>query len=108
QRVAVVTEKPRLAAVEGGLKLLEHLRPEVILQRFHASDIGSEHHAAVSRDIEPTQSMLRAVEIGGHSPPSAFPAAEWNAGEIALKIVGPLVVRTDKFFRVAAELATEF
>src|SRR5262249_51639722 len=108
QRVAVVAQKPRLSPRATRLEPLEHLRAEVILPRLHVSDIGSEHDAAVSRDIEPTQSMPRAVEIGGHAALSVDPASERNAGEIALKIVGPLMVRADEFFGVAAELATEF
>ena len=49
--MAIVAEKPRLAPVKGRLELLEHLRSEVILQRFHVFDVGSEHDAAVARDI---------------------------------------------------------
>ena len=49
--MAIVAEKPRLAPVKGRLELLEHLRSEVILQRLHVLDVGSEHDAAVTRDI---------------------------------------------------------
>ena len=42
-------------------------------------------------------------------PPFPFDAAsERNAGEIALKIVRPLMIGADEFFDVATELATEF
>ena len=107
QRVAVVPQKPWLAAVEGRLELLEHLRPEVILKRFHIVEVGSKHDTAVSRNIEPTQSMLSVVEVGRHAALSVDAASEWNAGEIALKVVGPLMVGADEFFYVAAELAAE-
>ena len=106
--MAVVAQKPWLAAVEGRLELLEHLRPEVILKRFHIVEVGSKHDTAVSRNIEPTQSMLSVVEVGRHAALSVDAASEWNAGEIASKIVGPLMVRADEFFDVTAEFATEF
>jgi len=51
--------------------------------------------------------MLRVVEVGGHAALSVDAASEWNAGEIALKVVGPLMVGADEFFYVAAELAAE-
>src|SRR2546430_15051448 len=76
---------PYTTLFRSRLEFLEHLRPEVILQRFHAADIGSEHDAAVSRDVEPTQSVLRVVEIGGHAALSVYAASEWNAGEVDRK-----------------------
>jgi hypothetical protein len=51
--------------------------------------------------------MLGVVEVGGHAALSIDAASEWNAGEIALKVVRPLMVGADEFFDVAAELAAE-
>src|SRR5262249_19147626 len=98
QRVAVVTQQPWLSALEGRRGLLEHLRAEVILKRLHVVEVRSKHDTAVSRYVEPTQSMLGAVEVGGHAALSVDAASKWNAGEIALKVVGPLMVGADEFF----------
>src|SRR5260221_6709442 len=96
ERMAVVAEKPRLVPIKGRFELLEHLRPEVILQGLHVLDIGSEHDAAMSRNIEPTQPVLRVIEIGGHAAPPIYAAAEWNFRENAHEVVSPLMIGADE------------
>src|SRR5262249_9100334 len=70
-------------------------------------DVGSEYDPAVRRNIEPTQSVLRVIEVGGHAALSIYAASEWHSGETAMEIVGPLMIGADEFSDVAAEFATE-
>src|SRR5262249_26029089 len=92
---------------ESCLELGENFRPEIVLQRFHVAAIGREYNAAVSGHVELTQSMIGILEVVWHAAFAIDAAAEWNAGEIAFEVVGPLVVRADELLGVAAQLATE-
>src|SRR5919108_4142685 len=47
------------------------------------------------------------LEVGGHAPLSLDATAEWQADEVALQIVRPLVVRAHELGRVAEVCLTE-
>ena len=108
QRVAIVAEQRRLAAVERRLEFGQHLRPQIILKRFHVVDVGGEHDAAMRGDVEPVQAVIGVLEIGRHAALAVDATPERNPHEVALQIVCPLVIRADELLGVAAQLATEF
>ena len=105
--MAVVAEDLELAAVERRLELAQDLGPEIVRERLHVLRIGREHHAAVGRDVELAQAVLVRLEIRRHAALAGDAAAERHADEVALQIVGPLVIGADEFLGVAAELAAE-
>ena len=66
-----------------------------------------EYDAAVRRDIELPEPVFRLVEVLGHSALAADAALERHADQIAVQVIGPLVIGADKLARGAGQFAAE-
>ncbi|VDO13317.1 unnamed protein product, partial [Brugia timori] len=106
--VAAVTQDPELLAREGNVELLDNLLGHVLLQRRGLVGVGGEHHAVARRHAQLASPVLRVLEVRWHAADLVDSALERNALQIALEVVGPLVVGADELLGVPVAGAAEF
>ena len=97
QTLALVAQDLERAAVEHAVDPMEHLRPEVLLERRHAVIERGEDGAVVGGDLQLLEVVILHIEVGRHAALFADAATERNGDDVALKVIGPLMVGADEF-----------
>ena len=93
--LAVAAENLDLA-VQRALDVLDHHRAEVVAKRRRRARERAEDQTAYGLDAQPDQPMLRLVEIGRHAAFLLDAFFERDAGQVAVEIVNPVVVRANE------------
>ena len=92
--LARVAEHPQLPAIEHAVEKRKHRGAEVLFERLEIRRKGGEDHAVAAGDPKPAQPVILRIEIRGHTALPFHAPPEWHADQIALEVIGPLVVRT--------------
>ena len=100
--LAHVAEHDELAAVEHAVEIAQHAVAEIGLERLVRRAEAGEHDAVPLRRREALQAVVLGAEIGRHAALAAIAAAERHAEQVAVEIVGPLVIGADELLRRAA------
>src|SRR5712672_3380907 len=106
-QLARVSEHAKLAAVEHAVEKRRHRRAEIFFERLQIRRKGREDHPVAARDLELAQPVVLRIEVRGHAALLLHAAPERDPDQIALQVVGPLVIGTHELGRVAEMLLTE-
>src|SRR6185312_4190375 len=89
------------APVENPVEQRQDLLAEIVLEGLDRVGEGSKDHAVATRHLQGAQSVLVQREILGHAALALDAAAEGHGLERSIEPVGPLVIGTDEFLRIA-------
>ena len=105
--LARVTQYLKLAAVENAVIERKHGGAKVCLEGLNVLGKGREHRAVTRRDLELAQAVVLRVEIVRHAALLFHAAPKRHADQVALQVIGPLVVGTHELGGVAKMLLAE-
>src|SRR5215210_5481294 len=89
-------------AVEDPIEPLTHRRTKIGFERLNLVNKRRKDQAFVRLDAEFAQRMLRRVKVGGIPAFSFNTATEWDANEVFLRVIRPLVVHALMAFAIPA------
>ena len=96
-----------LTCREHAIEIPEHVGTEIVFERRHRAIKGGEDDPVALGDFQLVEAMILEPEIGRHSALLADTAPIWNAHQVTLEIVVPLVVRTAEVGVIAEVLLAE-
>ena len=108
ENVAMHAEKFQRAPVEDGIELIQHLRTEIVFERFDVVAKRRKYDAVSCRHVETSQRMIALDEVGGHAAFTLNAPAKGDGHQRAAEIVCPLMVRTDELLGRSAVALAEF
>src|SRR6202012_5188073 len=108
QLVLVEAENTELLAVEHGVEIVEDVLRQVVFERLHVMLERGIDHAVPRCDRKLPEAVFLVLEVLRHAAELVDTALERDALEIALEIVGPLVIRANELGIVASRMAAEF
>src|SRR3954467_7819581 len=91
-----VAQQDQFASVKHAVEVTQHALAKILLQRFVRRAEACEYHTVPRRHSKPPQPMFLGAEVGWHAALAAIPAVKRETEQIPGKIVGPLVIGTDK------------
>ena len=80
----------------------DDLGPEILLERRRVGRQRAEHEARQRLEAQLARAVILGPALRRHAALAAEPLAERNAGEVAGKIVAPVVIDADDVARLAA------
>ena len=106
-QLARVAEHAKLPAVEHTVEKRQHRRAKIFLERFQIRRKRGEDHPVAAGDPKPAQPVILRIEIRRHAALLLHAAPERHADQIALQVIGPLVVGTHELGGAAQMLLAE-
>ena len=103
----LVAENAKLPSVEDPVEPSEVGLAEIVLERRHTTLERGEDDAVALGDGEPLEAVLGEREVGRHSSGALDPVPEGDAAEVAIEIIGPLVVRAHEALGASVRLRAE-
>ena len=105
--LAHVAEHFQLAAVEYAIEITEHVGAEIFLERLHRLIEGGEDHAVAFMHLELLRAVLFEFEVRTHAALALVAPPERHAAQIALEVVGPLMIGAHEAVGVAVIVLDE-
>src|SRR5215469_53027 len=102
-----MAQNRQLASVEGGLELAQYVGPQIVGQTCHFVGIACEDDTTMRGDGELTGTVPGQHEICTHPTPALYATTERHGLQVAVQVVGPLVIRADERLQIAGQLAAE-